>query len=417
MIAVGLPAIARDFGIEISQVAWVITIYLIIMAALQPITGKLGDLYGKRKIYLIGMLLFLFGSVACIFSLNITLLILFRAIQALGGALLSPNAMALIREIVHADKLAQTFGTYGLLMGLGAAVGPILGAVLIGWWGWSSIFWINIPFSLFSLVVAYLHLPKRSIRRETALDVFGAIYLAAGFSLLVLFVTHPQIIQWWVIVIFMLIVCLFLWTELRHAEPIIHFRLFKNLPFTSANGSILLSNAIMYSTILLMPIMLQEVYRFSLQAVGMLLFLFSLAMSASSWFGGTLTNKVGPKRLVLLSFIVLFVALMGYLAMDRYPYLLFIGVVLLIGGIGAGIGLSSMQVTSLQSVSMDMSGVAAGIYSTFRYIGGIIASVFVSVMNDAHILIYCLIALAIIGVIISNGVTLDRKSKLKVNNQ
>ncbi len=417
MIAVGLTAIANDFGIEIGQVTWVVTIYLIIMAALQPVTGKLGDLYGKRNMYLIGMLLFLSGSVACIYSLDVISLILFRAIQALGGALLSPNAMALIREIVPADKLAQTFGTYGSLMGLGAAIGPLLGAGLIGWWGWSSLFWINIPFALFSLVVAFLHLPMSSLRREPTLDIFGAICLITGFTLLVLFVTHPQMIEWWLVIVFILIVSLFLKTELRHPEPIIQFRLFKIVPFRSANVAILLSNAIMYSTILLMPILLQEVHHFSLQSVGMLLFLFSLSMSTSSWFGGKLTNRVGPKWLILLSFIIFLLALLGYVAIDRYPNLFFIGAVLLVGGFGAGIGSSSMQVTSLQAVSVEMSGVASGIYSTFRYIGGIIASVFVSVIVDAHLLIYCLMILAIFGVITSNGIALHTKSKLEVNNK
>lgn len=405
MIAVGLPTIAGDFDIGIDNVAWVVTVYLIIMAVLQPITGKLGDLYGKRTVYLIGMLLFLAASVLCIFAINVTLLILFRAFQALGGALLSPNAMAIIREVVPSYRLAQTLGTYGLLMGLGAAIGPLIGAFLISVWGWPAIFLINIPFALFSLFVAYMHLPKSSKRSNIRLDIYGAFYLALGFSILIFLVTNPHWYQLWVVILFALILFLFIRTELRHPEPIIQFRLFTNIAFSSANIAILLSNAIMYSTLLLMPILLQSGYDFSLQAVGMLLFIYSLAMSASSWLGGKLTKKIGAKVLIFLSFIIANLALGGYLAISWYPSLVFVGATLVVGGIGAGVGLSSMQVTSLQSVPVETAGVAAGIYSTFRYIGGIAAAVLVSVILDARVLIYCLIAVAIMGVMIAFGVT------------
>ncbi|WP_261381737.1 MFS transporter [Paenibacillus cremeus] len=403
MIAVGLPTIADSLGVPLAQASWVITIYLIIMAAVQPIAGKMGDLYGKKTMFLIGMLMFLAAATACMMSFNLLLLICFRALQAIGGAIAAPNASALIRDIVPRERLGRTFGTFGLMMGLGAAIGPLVGSLLIGLWGWTSIFWINIPFALFSLLMAYIYLPSTGPKSGAPLDILGSFYLALGFTLLTLSITHPQFLNVWTAVILALTVVLFIRQERRSREPLIQFTLFRIQSFTSANFSIMLSNAIMYSTILVMPVLLQKEFHYSVQNIGVLLFIFSLAMSACSWFGGSLTERIGKKRLVLLSFFVSGAALLGYLGIYVYPSFPYIAAVLLIGGIGGGIGTPSMQAASLQAVPKDMSGVASGIFSTFRYLGGMAASVMVSLMLDYHLLFYCLLALAVIGFPLSRG--------------
>ncbi|TDG00937.1 MFS transporter [Paenibacillus piri] len=404
MIAVGLPTIAEALQVTLGQASWVITIYLIVMAAVQPIAGKMGDLYGKRTMFLLGMLLFLIAAAACMLSFSLLWLIVFRALQAIGGAIAAPNASALIRDVVPKEKLGSTFGTFGLLMGLGAAIGPLIGSILIGSLGWTSIFWINLPFALFSLAAAYVYLPSGTRKNaEASLDILGSVYLTVGLTLLTLCVTHPEYANVWTVAALAVTAILFIRQELRCREPLIEFALFKVPMFASANLSILLSNAIMYSTILVMPVLLQKTYHFPVQAVGILLFIFSLAMSACSWFGGALTEKLGKTKLVLLSFLISGAAALGYLGIYQLPSFMYIAVVLLVGGIGGGIGTPSMQTASMQAVPKEMSGVASGIFSTFRYIGGMAASVMVSVIPDFHWLFYCLIALAVIGLPLSRG--------------
>ncbi|MCU6791315.1 MFS transporter [Paenibacillus sp. WQ 127069] len=416
MIAVGLPTIAGMLGVSLAQASWVITIYLIVMAAIQPIAGKMGDLYGKRTMFLLGMMLFLIASAACMFSFSLLWLIMFRAVQALGGAIATPNATALIRDVVPRERLGKTFGTFGLLMGLGAAIGPLAGSILIGGVGWTSIFWINIPFALLSLAMAWVYLPRTLPRSgEATLDILGALYMAAGFILLTLVVTHREFFNAWTAVALALITMLFIHRERRCKAPLIQFSLFRNRMFSSANIAILLSNAIMYSTILVMPVLLQTVYHYSMQTVGMLLFVFSLSMSACSWIGGSLTDRLGKRRLVLLSFAVSAVALLGYLGIYLYPNIPYIAAGLLVGGIGSGMGTPSMQAASLQSVSKEMSGLASGIFSTSRYIGGMAASVMVSVLPDFHVLFYCLLILAALGLPLSGGLAERSGSSAKAN--
>jgi EmrB/QacA subfamily drug resistance transporter len=403
MIAVGLPTIAEALHSSIAHASWIITVYLIVMAAVQPIAGKLGDIYGNRNMFLLGMLLFLFASIACMFSANLLWLILFRAMQAVAGALAAPNASALIRFTVPKERLAKTFGTFGLLMGLGAAVGPLAGSLLISAWGWTSIFWVNIPFALYSLAAVTLTLSNSGKRSDEALDLLGSLYLVVGLTTLVLAITHADFVNLWTILLLALSTLLFIRQEMKYRAPLIQFSLFRQRTFAGANLAILLSNAVMYSTILVMPIWLQSQFHYSVKMVGILLFVFSLAMSLCSKLGGHLSDWAGKRNVISLSFLISAVALVGYLGIYLLPVPAYIIGVLLIGGIGSGLGTAAMQSASLQTVPKEMSGIASGIYSTFRYVGGMIASVLVGLLGDYHLLFYCLLVLAVAGLPLSLG--------------
>lgn len=398
MIAVGLPSIVESLHSNLSHASWIITVYLIVMTVLQPIAGKLGDIYGNRRMFLCGMGLFLLSSIACLFTMNLLWLIIFRAVQAVGGALAAPNASAIVRYVTPKEKMGKTFGLFGFAMGIGAALGPLMGSVLISLWGWTSIFWINIPFALVSLCASYILLPVIKKETVTSLDIYGSILLGGSLITLILLVTHSEYRTVWAVGLLCILIPLFIRQEKRCEEPLIQFQLFKNRMFSSANFSILFSNAIMYSTILVMPILLQKEFHFSLETIGVLLFVFSLSMSLFSWVGGYLTDHVGKRVTVLLSFLLSAVAVGVYAGFYSNHSLVTITIGLIIGGLGAGIGSSSMQTASLQAVSKEMSGLASGIFSTFRYVGGMIASVLVSLLLDYQLLFYTLIFFALTGI-------------------
>jgi multidrug resistance protein len=180
MIAVGLPTISSNLNVSVTNITWVVTIYLIIMAVAQPIAGKLGDIYGNKKIMLIGFILFFVFSIACAFSFNLLSLIIFRSLQALGGALATPNATAVIRYVMPKDKLSNIFGFFGLSMGLGAAIGPLLGAGLISFFSWEAIFWVNIPFLVVSIILTWVVVPTINVSKTHTLDILGSFCL--GFT-------------------------------------------------------------------------------------------------------------------------------------------------------------------------------------------------------------------------------------------
>lgn len=411
MITIGLSSIMESLQTNIASVTWIVTIYLIIMTVAQPIAGKLGDIYGNRKMFLLGLLLFLAASLVCVYAPNLPVLIIGRGIQAIGGALITPNGTAIIRFITPKQKLTKAFGMFGFAMSIGAAIGPLIGAFLISVWGWQSTFWINIPLSVLSFFIAYIFLPKINAKNRTRLDIKGSFLFGVFLTILVLIVTNEWYKNGGLWLVFIISFLLFVYREKQYSYPIIDFSLFKDSNFSSANLSILLNNAIMYCTILIMPMMLERDAGYSIGTIGVLLFVFSIAISIASWLGGYLEAKIGKGLTVRLSFVLLILALVLYLILPINNQLIFAGLILFLGGIGSGLGVPSMQAASLESVAKELTGVASGIYSMFRYMGSITASVIISLQINYSITLYILIIFSIVGLFVAKGFIPVKKYK------
>ena len=403
MISVGLGSIADSFQTTFSHVSWIVTIYLIIMTVTQPLAGKLGDLYGNRRVFLIGIVLFLIASVICIYAQSLAVLIFGRAVQAFGGALITPNGTAILRYITPKENLAKAFGTFGFSMSIGAAIGPLVGALLIHQWDWHATFWVNIPLLLVSFVCAYKFLPKMERKQKAPLDLVGAALLATWLTTLVLIVTQGAYANGWMWLIVVVAFVLFIYREKTFRAPLIDFELFRHKSFRNANISILMNNGIMYGTLLLMPVLLTMDERFSLTEVGIALFAFSVSISIFSWIGGRVEGVLGRRKTIQLSFLSTFFAVLFYFYLPVTESLVVLVIVLFIGGIGSGLGVPSMQAASLSDIPKEISGVASGIYSTFRYIGSTMASVLIGMQFSSQLTLSILICCAVIGVVTVRG--------------
>ena len=412
MIAVGLPTLASDLSVSVSDITWVVTIYLIIMVVAQPIAGKLGDSYGNKKVMLLGFILFFISSIACAFSFNLVTLIIFRSLQALGGALATPNATAIIRFVIPKDKLSNVFGIFGFSMGVGAAIGPLLGSGLISMFSWEAIFWVNVPFLLVSILLSWFAIPNVNETKTIALDLLGSIYLGVVLTLTTLFLTNTEYLKVWTVLILVVSIVLFIYQEKKAKTPLIEFNMFKNLSFTSANLFIFLNNFVMYSTVLFIPILL-ETYKYDIKTIGTLLFYFSLAMSISSWIGGRMANKFGKEKVITLSFLLSVFTVLFYFAFNENVSYIYVMIALIFGGFSAGIGVASMQSQSLESVPKEKSGSASGIYSTFRYMGGMMASAMVSILVGKVLLYIMLFVFSIAGLFLAIGLTLNKRKTSK----
>ena len=204
---------------------------------------------------------------------------------------------------------------------------------------------------------------------------------------------------------------LFIYREKTYAHPLIDFALFNHMSFTSANLFILLNNGIMYSTLLLMPIMLAIDSHFTIAEIGLLLFVFSISISIFSWVGGNIDQKLGRTKTIGLSFCCSALALCLYFLLPSSESFVVAASILFFSGIGSGLGVPSMQAASLQAVEKEKSGVASGIYSTFRYIGSTAAAVIISLQISYTITIITLISCSLIGIIIA---TFMHRVQLKV---
>lgn len=376
------------------------------MAVTQPIAGKLGDIYGHRRMYLTGVTLFLIGSIGCALAPNLAFLIIFRSIQAAGGAILTPNSIALIRATVSPEKLSKTMGYFGFGAGIGAALGPFIGSILIQSFDWHSIFLVNIPFLFLTLVTGVLLIPKvKHTRIHARVDVIGSLYLTIGIATVILCSKSQLLNEYFIYGILAMIVIPLFFRHVRKVKnPIIDLSLFKNSSFTNANLSIMLSNFVMYAILLIMPLFMEQQLALSHTQSGMILSVFSLCMSLSGLLGARLHPKKGAKKMIRFSFLCLTLSGIMLITLSQYPTLPLLMVTLVVGGISSGIGMTSMQMASLTAVDQSLSGSASGIFSTFRYFGSIISSTLIGIMSGFQSLFIVLMGAGILGFLLSQRV-------------
>jgi EmrB/QacA subfamily drug resistance transporter len=380
MIAVALPEIRSAFGVSITATAWLVTLYLVVMAAGQPIGGRLGDLYGRRRVYLFGLAWFGLASAGCAFAPNLGWLIACRALQALAGTLSFPNGTAMVREAVPAERRGAAFGTVGLATGIAAAAGPPLGGTLVHVFGWSAIFWANVPVIGIALVLGWTSLPRGiGARHQRArFDFAGTILLASALTLVILMPTVLRSGGWSLAAGVALGALLaaggFVVWERRSVSPVVDVQLFAKRQFTAACAAILLGNLVMYTTILALPLYLEEVRGHSLQTVGMVLAAMSIFSAFLGPVGGRWADRSGrwlPATsgglMFLMGTVVLAIAMPGT---SIVPVIAGLAAM----GLGLGIASASIQTAAVESVPLERTGSAAGVYSTSRYLGSVTGS-------------------------------------------
>jgi EmrB/QacA subfamily drug resistance transporter len=301
MIAVAIPNIGEQLHASVSQTGWLVTAYLITMAALPPITGKLGDRYGRRPFLLGGYALFAIASVGAALASSIWTLIIFRGGQALAGAVIFPNGTALLREIVPAERRGARFGLLGSSIAFGAAVGPPLGGLLVEFGDWPAIFWANLPIVAAVLLVAWRTIPGgRPVRTQQRFDLAGAALLAGVLALGAWVLTRLRDVTPVAAVATAAVIAggfvLFLWRELRHPDPVVQPRFFRRRSFTSATGGIALSNVTMYSLLLAVPLLLDRRSGWTEARIGLVVTSMSAGMVLLAPIGGRLSDRLAGRR-------------------------------------------------------------------------------------------------------------------------
>jgi EmrB/QacA subfamily drug resistance transporter len=381
MIAVALPDIQDAFDVSVTATAWLVTLYLVAMAVGQPIGGRVGDLYGRRRVYLLGLIWFGIASAGCAFAPSLPLLILFRTQQGLAGALSFPNGTAMVREAVPAERRGSAFGAIGLATGLAAASGPPLGGLLVHAFGWSAIFWANVPVVGAALLLSWRSLPRQIVERagkRVRFDLIGSGLFAAALGGVILIPALLKLDQPLLAVASgvagVAIGVLLVWWELRAEAPVVDVRLFSQSQFAAACASIGLSNLVMYTTLLALPLYLERVRGHSVQVSGLVLA--ALSAFAAIWgpIGGRWSDRSGrwlpavAGGLALLAGSVLLTAVVGG------TMLVPVVIALALMGIGIGVSGAPVQTAAVEASPRERTGSAAGIFSTSRYFGSVAGS-------------------------------------------
>lgn len=377
MIAVALPPMALDLDVDASTMSWLVTAYLIAMAALQPVAGKLGDRLGPRPVMLTGYALFFVASALAPLVHSVALLVACRVVQAVAAALLTPTGFALLRQVAPPDRLGRAFGVIGAVLPLAAAVGPVLGGVLVEVGGWPAIFLVNLPVALFALVLGWSVVPREAQQGSASggFDIVGAAWLCALLVGLTLVLdTAPGGA---VLAVSCVVLAVAAWAfvrhQRRHPDAVLPPQLFTRRSFVAAAAGIGLANLAFYVTLLAVPQLLHTRGIDGAQA-GLVLGALTLASSPLALLGGRLADRAGLRLPAVIGLALLLVGLVP-LVLDPTGLPLAL-LVACLGVMGAGVGLSmpAFQLGALHGVAQRDTGMATGVFFTSRYLGSIVGT-------------------------------------------
>lgn len=389
MLAVALPELRRDFGVGHAEIAWLVSAYLIAMAVAQPLGGRLGDQLGRAQVFRVGLLLFLVLSLAAAAAPSYLLLILFRTGQALVGAAVIPNGFAMMRESVPINRLGRSGGVTGSAMSAAAAIGPILGAALLALWSWRLLFLMNVPIVLAALLALRL-LDYRSAptRDRLSLDWIGAVAFAGVLALVTVLLNAlrgdaGRVALIAAVVAFPLFLLVFVRRQFSAETPIAEWRLFRIRSYAGATGYILLSNLVMYTTILAVPFFVEEVQGKSNLTTGSLLGAISIPVALLAPLGGRISDGIGRRPPVVAGSVLMVMGVTALLfGISRDVPYAFLAAMLALLGVGLGISVGPASAAAIESTPRELAGAASGTNSMMRYVGSIIgAGVLGSVLN------------------------------------
>ncbi len=377
MIVVALPLIAGDLAVDRAASAWLVTAYLIAMASLQPIAGRLGDRVGRRRLMLGALAYFIVASVGAALATNFTVLIVFRLQQALAAAAVVPNGLGMLRGAALDGRAGTYFGISGATTGIGAAAGPLVGGLLASL-DWRLIFLVNVPLAGLALLLGWRSLPVTATpQSRTRPDVAGAFALGALLSLAAWTLSGAGATDAIGLVglLALLVVggALFVRYEDRHADPALPPRLFTVRAFTGANLTIALANLALYGTLIAVPSLLAGTADASLRS-GVALSALSVAMIVLSPVSGALVDRVGARWPTLLGGLLIAGGLAVPAIAGRATDITLLLVSLPIAGAGVALTFPATRIAALDAAPARHAALASGVTSTSRYFGGMVGS-------------------------------------------
>ncbi|OEJ25708.1 transporter [Streptomyces agglomeratus] len=396
IIGTAMPTIVGELG-GLAHLSWVVTAYTLATAASTPIWGKLGDLYGRKGIFLTAIVVFLLGSVLSGMAQDMGQLIGFRAVQGLGAGGLMVGVMAIIGDLIPPRERGKYQGMMAGVMALAMIGGPLVGGTITDHLGWRWSFYINLPLGAVALamVTAVLHLPKKE-RSTARVDYLGAALLTVGITAIVLVTTWGGTEYAWSSAIIMELVALgvaalvgFLFVEARAAEPIMPLHIFRNRNFTLMSVIGFLTGFVMFGAVLFLPLFQQSVQGASATNSGLLLLPMLLSMMVVSLISGRMTTNTGKYKIFPIVGGGLMVAGLLLLAqMDTGTSRLTSGLYMAVLGAGMGFLMQITMLVAQNSVEMKDMGVASSSTTLFRTLGSsfgvsIMGALFTSRARDA----------------------------------
>lgn len=427
IVNIALPVMSRDLKIPMNQSEWIVSIYLIMICALLLLFGKVGDAFGKVKVFKIGTFLFVLGSLLC------GLLLGARVVQALGASMTMSNNNGIITEVFPLKERGRALGLTGSFVALGSIAGPGIGGLILAHFSWGYIFWINVPIGILTIIFGHFILPKDIIKTHEKIDYAGFVSFAALIVSLFLGIfigqqigfTSPIILTAFVVAL--ISAGIFVWIEQHVEQPLLSFRLFKNIDFSLSLLCAFLIFIVNFFFNVISPFYLENALGLAPNLAGYSLMIFPIVQVVVAPIAGSISDKIGPELLTFVGLILISISQVGYMLMNLqtpiWLFMFFVGLV----GLGNGIFQAPNNTIVMSSVGVQDLGVAGGINALARNLGMVFgislsttvlyaamsrnygqkvtgyipghADVFIAGMHDAFMvaLVICLIATALTG--------------------
>ncbi|MBT2413235.1 MFS transporter [Streptomyces sp. ISL-12] len=374
VLNVALPALQRDLDASTSGLQWAVDAYTLVLAALLMLAGSTADRIGRKKVFMTGLAVFTVGSVLCSLAPDLSSLVVFRMVQAVGGSMLNPVAMSIITNtFTDPRERARAIGVWGAVVGISMAAGPLVGGVLVESVGWRSIFWINLPVGLAALLLTLRHVPESRAPKARRPDPLGQVMVIALFgSLTYAIIEAPNaglaaVLPYASVAVVALAGLLIY--EPRRREPLIDLRFFRSAPFSGATLIAIGAFASLGGFLFLSTLYLQNVRGLSALHAGLWMLPMALPMFLCAPLSGRLVGSRGPRLSLLVAGAAMTVSgvLFAAFEAETSDVTLFLGFVLF--GVGFGFVNAPITNTAVSGMPRAQAGVAAAVASTSRQLG------------------------------------------------
>ena len=390
-VNLALPAIGGAFGVSVSNLTWVIDAYSLALGALTLPGGILGDIFGRRRMYLIGLAIFSLGALSGSAAPDLGMLIASRVAMGMGAALVLPGTLSLISAMFVGRERTTAIGLWGGMNGLGLAIGPVLGGAMVEYVDWRAVFWVNVPLVLIAFFMVPRYVPAVAPRPgKHYLDILGGLSITAGLVALIVALIEGPSWGWTDAAtvgcfgLAAVLIVAFMAIEARAAQPMVPLHLFRSRTFCAAN----LAAAAMMLGILgcffFLSLFLQEVLGFSALRTGMAYLPLAIFIVVLAPLAGRLSARFGPRLPMATGLLCLTAGVLWISRVDGNS-----GYSSLIGGLllaGAGLGLASPPISNaaISSVPPAFAGAASGVTNMFRQVGGSVGVALLTALFAGH---------------------------------
>jgi EmrB/QacA subfamily drug resistance transporter len=392
IVNVAIPAMSAGLNTTLDQILWVLNSYILVYAVLLITAGRLGDLYGQRTLFAIGLAIFTVASGLCGFAQDANQLIVARILQGVGGALLTPQTLAILTSLFPPERRGAAFGIWAGVAGLATLAGPTLGGAIVTYIDWRWIFFVNVPIGIAALIATFAIIPDLRPGRRHGWDIVGVILATSGLFGVIFGLIEGERFNWgeigsYVITIpevigagVVLLVLFVVW-ERYQAEPLVPLSLFEERNFAVTNWIAAAIAFGMMSLFLPIVIYLQSVRDFSALTAGLTLAPMSLTSMVVAPFAGRLTDRIGGKY-ILMTGIFVFAIGFGTLTFVAGPDSTWINFVVpaIVSGAGMGMTFAPMTTVAMRNISPRMAGAASGVLNTTRQVGAAVGSAVVGAL-------------------------------------